>query len=373
MLTLGVLAIILFFGLRPLNWPNINRVEWSPDADGLMFHAPGFAYVDNLNTLGNIGIKADFSICIGVSSTKQLPGFRPIIMFHNGSDESQLTIAQWETSLIVMNGDDYRYKRKLPRIASDDILTDGKPRFIGITSGADSTLLFDNGTPITEKKGLNLSIPAHANKLHMVLGNSVYGNHSWEGTLHHLAIYDRQLAAEEMAVVCKKDGKADGNDGKAKPVLLFTFKEGKGTTVQDMSGNNQPLLLPTRPMALKHTFLIPPWPHFTLSKTLIIDIIINILGFIPLGATLYMRLRLSSTLFGWHPARATILLSFAVSLTIELTQGWLPNRSSSLLDLVLNTIGAAVGVLAIKGYWPTLNTILLQADRAGQAPPPSSI
>jgi len=354
-LTFVVLAIILFFGLRPLTWPNINHAEWSPGSGGLMFHAPGFAYVDDLHTLHGKGSSPEFSICLGVSSTKQLPGFRPILMLHDGSDETQLTIAQWETSIIVMNGDDYSYRRKLPRISSGDILIDGKPRYIGITTGIEGTHLFDNGTPIAEKKGLSLRIPNHAEKLRLILGNSIYGNHSWEGTLHNLAIYGKQLSPEEMAITCKQDGRTAEEDH---PLLLFTFQEGSGTMVQDRSGNNQPLLLPSRPMALKQTFLAPPWPYFILSKTLITDIIINLLGFIPLGATFYARLRLSSAFSGWFPARATMILCFAISLAIELAQGWLPNRSSSLLDLFLNTLGAALGVLVIKGGWNTMKNML---------------
>lgn len=360
LLTLGVLAIILFFGLRPKTWPNINHAEWSPDTQGLMFHAPGFAYVDDLHTLHDRASDQSFSICLAVSSAKQLPGFRPILMFHNGSDESQLTIAQWETSIIVMNGNDYSYRLKLPRISSGDILLDGKPRYLGITTGDVGTQLFDNGTLIAEKKGLRLDIPTNEKKLRLILGNSPYGNHSWEGTLHYLAIYDKQLAPEEMAASCQLN---DGIDRK-NPLLLFTFLEGKGTEVQDQSGNDQPLLLPSRPMALKQTFLAPPWPNFTLSKTLLADIIINFLGFIPLGAALYARLRLSEAFSRWYPARATMIISFWISLSIEMAQGWLPNRSSTLLDLVLNTLGAILGVLVIKMSWNTMENMLSHANSA---------
>lgn len=364
LLTLGFLAVILFFGFRPKTWPNINHVDWAPENTGLMFHAPGFAYVDDLHTFRDQRSLSDFSVCLGVSSMKQLPGFRPIMMLHDGSDENQLTIAQWGTSVIIMNGDDYSYRRKLPRISSGEILTDGKPQFIGITTGSDGTRLFANGTPIVEKKELSLGIPAHGKKLRLIVGNSVYGNHSWEGTLHRLAIYNRQLSPAEMLANCRQETEPDApvDLSREHPLLLFTFHEGQGKVVEDRSGNNQPLLLPSRPMALKQTFLAPPWPNFSLSKTLLADIILNFLGFIPLGAALYARLRLSSAFSGWYPARATMLLCFGISLSIELAQGWLPNRSSSLLDLALNTLGAVLGVLVIKAGWNTLERMLAPAD-----------
>jgi VanZ family protein len=172
-----------------------------------------------------------------------------------------------------------------------------------------------------------------------------------------------------MATTCREDVAL--GDGAARQddhqLLLFTFQERQGNMARDLSGHNQSLLLPSQPMALQQTFLAPPWPNFTLSKTLLADIIINFLGFIPLGATLYPRLRLSSAFSGWYPARATMILCFAVSLAIELAQGWLPNRSSSLLDLVLNTAGAVLGVLLIKGGWNTIKQILAQADNSPPA------
>jgi len=369
LLTTAMLAVILFFGLRPNTWPNINRVTWTPEAVGLMFHAPGFAYVDNLSALLDREPDQEFAICFGASSVKQLPGFRPILMFHNGSDNKQLTIAQWGTSVIVMNGDDYSYRRKLPRISSESILDNDEPHFIGITSGINGTRLFDNGTLVAEKQDVVLRIPTDARKLQLVVGNSVYGNHSWEGTLYRLAFYDRQLTPAEMMTHCH--GIADQHSTAAEVpdmhrLLLFTFDEGQGTTVHDRSGNHQPLLLPARPMALKQTFLAPPWSDFYLSKTFVKDMVVNVLGFIPLGAVLYMRLRLSSTPFGRYPACITILLCGGISLVIELAQGWLPNRSSSQLDLILNTFGAGLGVFMVHIVWARISGFL--SPPSNQAP-----
>ncbi len=44
----------------------------------------------------------------------------------------------------------------------------------------------------------------------------------------------------------------------------------------------------------------------------------------------------------------TILLGFCVSLTIELTQAYLPTRGSSLLDVINNTLGTAIGAFLLK-------------------------
>ncbi len=354
------MLIIFFFGLRPQSWPNINRLEWSQDHSGLAFHAPGFAYVDNLHTLLAKGSEAPFTICLGISAVKQLPGFRPILMLHDGSDADQLSIAQWETSLIMMNGDDYSYRRKLPRLTVDNFLADGKSSCIGITSGADGTRLFDNGALIETRKDLRFHIPAGGKKLHLVLGNSVYGHHYWEGMLFRLALYDRELSPPEMAGFCRQpaDAVPAAAAGDEHLLLLYTFGEGSGNLVRDLSGHNQTLRLPSRPMALKQLFLEPPGPHFSSERGLTADIVLNILGFVPLGAALYARLRLSSLPVRRVPALSAILLCFGISLCIEMAQGWMPDRSSTLLDLILNTLGAALGVLPLKICWIRLAAMI---------------
>ena len=73
------------------------------------------------------------------------------------------------------------------------------------------------------------------------------------------------------------------------------------------------------------------------------DIVLNLCGFIPLGFLLV-------ALFG-DVARSTrlsalggaVAIGFALSGSIELTQAWIPSRSSSLQDLLLNVAGTGVG------------------------------
>lgn len=75
------------------------------------------------------------------------------------------------------------------------------------------------------------------------------------------------------------------------------------------------------------------------ARALIKDWIINAVGFIPLSVLLVVLFR------GRLRVLTATLVCFAVSLSIELTQIFLPWRVPSLQDLLLNTAGGWIGAL----------------------------
>jgi hypothetical protein len=86
-------------------------------------------------------------------------------------------------------------------------------------------------------------------------------------------------------------------------------------------------------------YLLAPWPRYFSVE----DLILNVLGYIPFGLALAVSL----------PARwrarprvaITALLAAALSFTLETTQGFLPSRIASNIDIGSNFIGALLGAL----------------------------
>ena len=73
------------------------------------------------------------------------------------------------------------------------------------------------------------------------------------------------------------------------------------------------------------------------------DVFFNFAGFIPLGLLLFMNA--SGPLRGLRGVFAALGACFLFSLSIEISQIWIPGRDSSLLDLILNTLGGMTGAL----------------------------
>ncbi|MBN1993111.1 MAG: VanZ family protein [Anaerolineae bacterium] len=88
---------------------------------------------------------------------------------------------------------------------------------------------------------------------------------------------------------------------------------------------------------------------------LLIDVIGNIMVFVPLGVGLAGILYRSNP---WPTIRRVALLGFLFSLAIELSQLAIPSRATDVDDLIFNTLGATLGTLglvALKGQQAVKN------------------
>ncbi|HEY2979093.1 MAG TPA: VanZ family protein [Burkholderiaceae bacterium] len=95
---------------------------------------------------------------------------------------------------------------------------------------------------------------------------------------------------------------------------------------------------PTSPEA-QHLLHLP-WPRWFPT----FDLVANLLGYLPMGALLYLAVVRSGGGRGSALALA-VLAPSALSYAMEVTQQLLPARVSSLLDWVLNSAGALLGAL----------------------------
>jgi VanZ family protein len=342
-----VFLVVLFFGLNPRTLSFANHVDWIKDQSGIRFGKQGMAYTNGFaaKTEGNISDSKAFSIELALKLEKtHKDGFKFVFVLHNGQDSSQLLMAQWRSWLILMNGDDYANKRKTKRLAVDTARLPAGPLFLTVTTSRHGTKLYFEGRTIREEKGLTIGFP-NSGEVRLVLGNSVYGKHSWQGDLYGLAFYQSTLADQDVASHFLQWSKEGGFSfaKTAKPFILFLFDEKEGRWASDYSGGTHSLHIPPRMGVLERKFLVPPRQEIEFNMSSIADIFLNVLGFIPFGFLLSAALADLGGSFSKYGGLITVGLCLMVSLIIEIGQAWLPLRNSSLLDLILNVFGGWIG------------------------------
>jgi hypothetical protein len=346
-LSFTILLIVLFFGLRGKGFHFSNDVSWLGDEPGIRFGRYGIAYaiLDNDQIKNNISMVKAFSIEIAIKPEDfDLRGFNLILSLHAGKDSNQLIVGQWESDIVVMNGDDYSHERKTKRIETDIFSKPLKKLLLTITTGDEGTKLYVDGKLIKERSDLILNIP-EGKRLTLTLGNSVHGNASWKGEIYGLALYGDRLAPETIqahfnAWSNNKIFPFAKNEG---PILSFPFNEGHGTETIDYVTGTQKLNMPTRFHILEKRFLSLSWRDFKANKSFLDDFVINLVGFIPLGFVLCVLFIQSGGILQKKALLFSVVFCFLTSLSIEIAQAWIPSRSSQGLDLMLNTVGALIG------------------------------
>jgi len=357
-LLVGLSAAILFgiivFGLNPKGFDFSNRVSWITEQPGIRFGKYGIAYTHPSNEWieQNSLESGGFSMEIALKPISyHEERFNIIFAIHDGKDRNQLLAGQWRSHIIIMNGDDYKHKRGIKRIAINAASLSSKKMLIAITTGKEGTKVYVDGQLAHTKTDLTLKMP-DKNKSRLLIGNSVYGKNSWRGDIYGLAFYGYTLtnqdaethfnrwSRDQSFLFAKKDN----------PFVLYIFDEKEGSEAIDHGPGNHHLKIPRHMQILKREILAPPWQGAELSRSFIIDIVLNLVGFIPAAFILNLLFVNISGSIGKYSAVTTILLCFFISLFIEIAQAWMPSRSSQMLDLILNTFGAFFGVMLCRSF-----------------------
>lgn len=364
-----VFAGIIILGFNPRHSLLTNKVSRLADGSGIRFRKYGIAATKPFDPAADLtvfpgdpevnpevspmndpvtqepGQPAGFSVEIAFTSEHwRKNGFGILFMLHDGDDGSQLLMGQWRSHIIVMNGNDYDYRRKAPRISADIAGMSAEPVLATVTTGNGRTRLYLNGRCVIEKKNMTLTIP-DARPMRLVMGNSVYGNTSWEGDIYGFAVYPYPLTAAD--VLNHYGGWLKTRDFSFAPVkapsLLYLFDEAPGGVALDRSVRHHDLEIPKRMIVFKRQILAFSPDDLRFSRDVIQDVAFNFAGFVPFGLLAAAILSRFQGAYERHAVVVAVLMGFAVSIAIEVAQAWIPSRSSSLLDLVMNTAGTGSG------------------------------
>jgi hypothetical protein len=337
-------AIILAVGLNPREGANANDVAWLSDSPGIAFDGHGLAYTPRLShpDAGVAGEPARFTVLLALRLREGngARGFEHIATIFGDDVDSQLLIGHWHSSLIATNGTDYDYRQRRPRLTAA-LDGAGEPwHLVALCSDTDGSRLFVDGQ-LRAVMDDRLELPVGDGGFRLLLGNSAHGNKGWFGAIGGLVLLPYALDDETALLATRHPGEF-AQLQLLRPWVWYTFSEGAGARTEDRAPGGADL-----EFRRDEGYLVPEFFQLGLSDARLPDVAINLAGFVPFGflcawlLSIGTRNGLSATTVGV----ATVLAGCLLSGAIELVQAWLPMRTSSLLDLVLNTLGTAVGVV----------------------------
>jgi VanZ family protein len=187
---------------------------------------------------------------------------------------------------------------------------------------------------------LDLSAP-------LILGADTGGGFRWWGKIKGLAIFGRVLSTEQIARhrdLAREAGVtslATAED----LIALFPFDEREGDTARNLARGSPDIHIPARFSGLPEALLDFPSFRYLVSMGLYRDALRNILFFVPLGWLLAAAAGRNSNRRRGLVAFVVILAGGMLSFSLEATQLLLPDRVTTPVDVVANTLGTAIGVL----------------------------
>jgi len=350
----AVVVVTLLFGLWPLRFRSANEAAWL-QGGGIAFHEKGVAsrfcrqgivFTERAVAAGDgrAGYRP-VTIELDVESRTEAPrGLGYILSFEDGGEAAPLIIAQWQSHLVIRSRTADGQARAYREAGLANVLRTGLRHVITIAADEKSIDIYVDGEPAqSEARGSLVGLNQITGRL--VLGNSALGANAWAGNLYWAAVYGRKLSADEIRRNCterrpNEAGPASG-DG---PVLAYAFDEGGGAYVGDRADGENDLVIPRHFVVLRRDLRAPFRFDFELTGMGVIDVVINVLGFMPMGWCVFGWLSVRRRWRWASAAGAAVLAGLAISLAIEITQVFLPMRNPSLLDTICNVCGTVLGV-----------------------------
>src|SRR5712692_1839162 len=335
---MSLLCVILALGLWPFHRPR-NEVAWLGNENGLRFG--GYGTILSSGTFQMAGSQDEASCSLEIWLQPGLTSdSNTFFAFSTPENPLQFSLHQYLSNLILERenrGDQHR----TGVIGIEGTFHQIKPVFITITSDTQETAMYVDGALARAFPGFRLGKDFTGQ---LVIGTSPVETDGWPGQLRGLAIYHRELTAEQFLKHYETWTMQGVPEliGTERMAALYLFNEHAGSVVHNAVRPGIDLYIPMRFSLLHEVFLKPFWKEYKPRWDYLQDALMNVFGFIPLGFCFYAH---------WTSARpirsaafVTVFLGLAVSLTIEALQSYLPTRNSGTTDLITNTLGTFLGV-----------------------------
>ncbi|HLX96652.1 MAG TPA: VanZ family protein [Verrucomicrobiae bacterium] len=349
-LSLGIVAGYFVVGLWPFDFRPHNRVHWLGTYPGLHFQPYSIAYdpapLPATPGSGTAGTPANFTVELRVVTHREpANNVFNIVTIHNPRLPLDFVLGQWKQDFLLRATTwQPQPKDTIREVGVYDALPEQAARFITVRGDGTGIDFYMDGAAAGHFSQFILNARALDGQL--ILGNNASGKTPWTGWLLGFALYNRALNPAEIARHHTLWARGQARQLMRVPGLtaLYLFDEGRGSQAKDDSGNGHRINIPVIFQPIHRDLLLPPWKDVSYNRPDYSDIAINVLGFLPFGFCffLYRHARKPHRLVA--NALLAVLAGITISLTIEIIQAWLPNRTSSMNDFLTDTAGTLLGV-----------------------------
>jgi VanZ family protein len=342
LLCLIAIAAVLFGTLWPFNPFPRNDVDWLPEANGIQFGPPGLV-------LSNAPLQAPQEIQSEKSCTLELL-VRPatiadsgnILTFFVPENPEKFVVRQWTDGLLVVHKSvNAQGKIKSAKFDVDHAFSAGKLLLLTITSGPQGTIVYRDAKLARSFPRFAIAPSEFAGQI--ILGTSPVDFWPWQGEVRGLAIYSKELTPSEVLQhynvwTAVPPIAAPDLDG---ALARYSFGERRGRSVHSAVTGSPDLQIPTSYNVPHKAMLTSAIKEFRRSRDYLMDVLLNIAGFVPLGVILgvYFSLTRPRLQAIFYATLVGALLSF----TIEVAQAYIPSRVSGCTDIITNTLGTLLG------------------------------
>jgi hypothetical protein len=332
------LGAALLLTLWPYNITFHNSVSIPPEG-GLHFKSPSIAYLRQSPT--KLCEMKKFSIIAEIQADSLGAGKGGIIfgyLYDNIHHNFLVRQVDSEIGLYLT------VKKAVYDFWVRDIFKKDQSVLIAMTYDGEKIAILKNGALRSEFTAKDLDFSNWDSTFHFVLANTANGTMPWSGTISSLDIFDR--------VVTISNGRLLGSlRNQTPPILSLSFHH----TETESSGNIgdislTDLVIPTMYNPPAKGFLFSAISLFDTGQWDISDILLNILFFVPLGLLLRPLLERYTKRYSlsfW----LTVMTGLLLSIMIESLQILIPNRDTSVMDVLSNTAGTIAGSSLLTIPW----------------------
>jgi VanZ family protein len=331
-----------------------NNVHWITKSNGIEFRQRGqvLSRSSTKNLCGRLLVGTGFSLEVWIASQNDAQsGPARIVSYSLNPGLRNFTLGQSGKNLVMrLRTTNTDLNGVKPHLKVANVFGSAGLQHIIVTYNFLEQRVYINGTIQARAKIPGGKFTNWDPSYYLMLGNEATGDRPWLGKIFFLAIYSRPLAEKEIHQNYLAGWLSESRSGEQMCraseglVARYLFVERHGDRIGDSGKTKAPLdlYIPTA-IQTEKKYLGFSYRLFSKNSNSFGDVLLNIIIFIPVGFLFHAALRrhCESSL---KTAAFVFIIGTLFTFGIESLQYFSLTRHSSIVDMLNNMLGAAVGI-----------------------------